>query len=138
MEWPITAGLLQPLLADVAGDLLGDRGGDRLRRLALGVALGRGACEAGDVDAMDAVTPVQVIDRALPDGGRGRQAGDQDQVRRALGPVHAHVQPIRGEGGGAVAVRGVGHVAVLGQGGLGGGQQEGGGEGGAEQGVSPL
>ncbi|MNE31741.1 hypothetical protein D3C80_1253220 [compost metagenome] len=130
-------GLVQALLADVAGDLLGHGGGDG----ACGVALGRGAGEALNMDAMDAVTASQMIDHALPDLGRGRQAGDEDQVGGVFGAVDAHMQAVRGEGGVGVAF-GVVHMAVLGQGGLGGGQQQGGCPGskngsGADHGVSP-
>ncbi|MNY23725.1 hypothetical protein D3C86_1574030 [compost metagenome] len=135
-------GLVQALFADVAGDLLGHRGGDGAGRIALGGRAG----EALNMDAMDTVAARQMIDRALPDLGRGRQAGDQDQVGRAFGAVDAHMQAVRGEGGVGVAVSGVAlgavHVAVLGQGGLGGGQQQGGCPGskngsGADHGVSP-
>ena len=93
---------------------------------------------------MDAVAAPQMIDRALPDLGRGRQAGDEDQVGGAFRSVDAHMQAVRGEGRVGVAVGGVALgmvcVAVLGQGGLGGDQQQGGGPGsknggGADHGV---
>lgn len=124
------------LFADIAGDLLGHGGADRLGRVALRIGLGRGAGETGDMDAMDAIAPGQVIDRALPDVGRGRQAGDQDQVRRAFRPVDADAEPVGDEGGVRRAVGRVVDVTVLGERSRGGGQQQGGGDegdgGGAE------
>ncbi|MNE30720.1 hypothetical protein D3C80_1242520 [compost metagenome] len=126
--------LVQALLADVAGDLLGHRGGDR----SACIALGRGAGEALNMDAVNAVGAVQVIDRSLPDGGRGAQAGDEDDVRPLT--LDGDMDAVRGEGGVRMVVSGVVDVAVLGQDGLCGGQQQGGGPGskdggGADHGV---
>ncbi len=123
-------GLVQMLFADVAGDLLGHGGADRLGRIALRIGLRRGAREAGDVDAVDAIAPGQVIDRALPDVGRGRQAGDQDQIGRALRPVDADAEAVGGEGGVRRVVGRMVDVTVLSQGGRSGQQQGGGDEGG--------
>ena len=110
---------LKGLFADITGDVLGHGGGDG----PLGIVLGGRAGEALDVDAMDAIAALQLLRQRVPDLGRGRQAGDQDDVAgRVLGAINADVKAPRLEIGVLVAVgggrgRGVSAVAVvLGQG----------------------
>ena len=78
-------GAGQALFADVAGDLLGCGGRDGRRgRSRLGVRAGRSPGEPVDLDAVHAparaVLRRQMVDRPLPDFGRGTEAGDQDDV----------------------------------------------------------